>query len=622
MTIKRPHPSAGTSPSISAPAAAPAKAAPPKARAALQSAANSDKVPFGLSFKQSIETVAMERAREAVARGTATPAQVGMVTAMGGAKFAGPTVSRIREAAESAQNVVEKNPKVTVWTKENRVRSSDQTMVVDLPREVVLTPEGVKVMLVHVSGEKPIATVQGHAPFAERPNVPSDAFVQSQTAHTLATFLGKLESMKLDLASVYKDRSNFNGVIRVFVNAMDILNAAYVPGKNIYFFGNHKGTFPLAADKDTVVHEASHGLLEHLVPGLVRGDGEGGAWHEAFGDLMACLYHRNPGLGEDLGTFLVEQGKAPEEMRGGIRRVDNRQALDPEVTEVHDRGLVYSGLMWSTAGKLAQMLGNEEQAADIMLGAIVKANFYITTQNPTSSDIVRALAEGMRVHLAKHAPQAAAPLIKAMLEEAKTRHMLDVALTPALEGKAQAANGEDIVKLLGQVPQIAERKDIAFEILSDRVFDNVRKVTVRPVLTNAAGTLKLPVDDAAVTAVIEDGQVFAMDASTLKIPPKFNLENGLPELAKGVEAAKEIIHSQLLAAAMQGSEGAMRILEAFDTLFSEANLQAEWVVSHGSICVVLSTLAGDFVVDVEAAKVYPRAALTFEDGHRHITAAG
>ena len=619
MTIKRTSPSAGTSPSISAPAAAPAKAASAKPKVALQ-AANSDKIPFGLTFKQGIETVAMERAREAVARGAATPAQVGMVNAMGGAKFAGPSVSRIREDGDSGQQTIEKNPKITVWTKENRVRSGDQTTVVELPREVVLTPEGVKVMLLHVSGENAISTVQGHAPFAEQANVPSDAFVQSQTVHTLASFLGKLEGMKLDLASVYKDRSNFNGVIRVFVNAMDILNAAYVPGKNIYFFGNHKKTFPLAADKDTVVHEASHGLLEHLVPGLVRGNGDGGAWHEAFGDLMACLYHRNPGLGEDLGTFLVQQGEAPEEMRGGIRRVDNKDVLSPEVKEVHDRGLVYSGLMWSTASKLAKMLGNEEQAADIMMGAIVKANLYITTQNPTSSDIVRALAEGMRAHLAKHAPQAAEPLIKAMLAEAKERQMLNVGLTQALEGKAQAANGEDIVKLLKQVPQIAERKDIQFEILSDRVFDNVRKVTVRPVITNATGTLKLPVDDAAVTAVIEDGQVFSMDVSTLKIPPKYNLENGLPELAKGVEAAKEIIQRDLMAAAMQGSEGAMRILEAFDTLFAEANIQAEWVVSRGRICIVLSTLAGDFVVDVQEGKVWPRGALTFESRHRHITA--
>ncbi len=618
MTIKRTSQSAGTPPSASAPAAAPSKAAP-KSPVALR-AANSDAIPFGGSFKQSIETVAMERAREAVARGTATPAQVGMVNAMGGARFAGRNVSRIREAGEGAQQVVEKNPKITVWTKENRVRSGDQTTVVELPREVVLTPEGVKVMLVHVSGEKPIATVQGHAPFAEHPNVPSDAFVQSQAAHTLASFLGKLEGMKLDLASVYKDRSDFNGVIRVFVNAMDILNAAYVPGKNIYFFGNHKGTFPLAADKDTVVHEASHGLLEHLAPGLVRDGGEGGAWHEAFGDLMACLYHRNPGLGEDLGTFLVQQGEAPEELRGGIRRVDNKQALDPEVTEVHDRGLPYSGLMWSVAGKLAQMLGNEEQAADIMMGAIVKANLYLTTKSPTSSDIVRSLAEGMRAHLAKHAPQAAQPLIAAMLEEARARHMLEVAETPALAPKAQAANGDDVVKLLKQVPQIADRKDIAFEILADRVFDNVRKVTVRPVITNASGTLRLPVDDAAVTAVIEDGQVFAMDVSTLKIPPKYNLENGLPELTKGVEVAKQIIQRDLLEAASQGSEGAIRILEAFDTLFAEANIQAEWVISRGRICVVLSTLAGDFVVDVQAGKVWPRGALTFESRHRHITA--
>ncbi len=619
MTIKRTSQSAGTSPSVSVPAAAPANAASTKAKVALR-AANTDTIPFGLSFKQGIETVAMERAREAVARGTATPAQAGMVNAMGGAKFAGPSVSRIREGGEGGQSVVENNPKITVWAKENRVRSGDQTVVAELPRQVALTPEGVKVMLIHVSGEKAISTVQGNAPFTEQANVPSDAFVQSQTVHTLASFLGKLEGMKLDLASVYKDRSNFNGVIRVFVNAMDILNAAYVPAKNIYFFGNHKGTFPLAADKDTVVHEASHGLLEHLVPGLVRGSGEGGAWHEAFGDLMACLYHRNPGLGEDLGTFLVQQGQAPEEMRGGIRRVDNTKVLDPKITEVHDRGLVYSGLMWSTAGKLAQILGNEEQAADIMMGAIVKANLYITTQSPTSSDLVRALAEGMRAHLAKHAPQAAEPLIKAMLDEAKARHMLDVGLTPSLQGKAKAANGEDIVKLLQQVPQIAERKDIQFEILSDRVFDNVRKVTVRPVLTNSAGTLKLPVDDATVTAVIEDGEVFAMDVSTLKIPPKYNLENGLPELAKGVEAAKEVIRRDLMAAAMQGSEGAMRILEAFDTLFSEANIQAEWVVSHGRICVVLSTLAGDFVVDLEEGKVFPRGALTFESRHRHITA--
>ncbi len=616
MTIKRTSQFAGTSPSVQTPAKAPAPVKLATKGPVTAKAANSDATPFGLTFRQSIETVAMERAREAVARGDATPAQTGMVAALGKASFAGPGVSRLREA-QPQQGTIERNPSITVWTKENRVRSGDQTMQAVLDRDVAVTPEGVKVMLIHVSGEQPITTVQGHAPFALRANVPSDAFVQSQTVHTLASFLGKLEGMKLDLASVYKDRSDFNGVIRVFVNAVDMLNAAYVPGKNIYFFGNHKGSFPLAADKDTVIHEASHGLLEHIAPGLVRGAGEGGKWHEAFGDLMACLYHRNPGLGEDLGTFLVQSGQAGEEMRGGIRRVDNHDVLDPSVEEVHDGSLSYSGLMWSTAGKLAQILGDEEKAADIMLGAIVKGCFFLTAQSPTSADIVMAMAEGLRSHLKEHAPQAAEAVIKAMLEEANTRHMLGSGVTKAVKGQAKASNAADVVKLLKDVPQIGARKDVDFEVLSERVFGNVSKVTVRPVLTNANGSLRLPVDDATVTAVIEDGQIHSMDISTLSIPPHFNLEQGLPDLAKGVEVAKAIIKRQLEMAAAQGAEGATRILEAFDTLFGEANLQAEWVIARGRICVVLSTLAGDFVVDVKNGDVFPRGTLQFENERGH-----
>ena len=579
--------------------------APAASGEAAPKASEKQKKAQGTSTADAFQQVARERAQRTGATGPdGSAGQAGANAATrGGRGFAG------RRVSAEAEVITETNPQATVWAHEGFVRSQGKTIEAPVVGEVQLSKAGIRVQLLHVSGEALITTLQGNAPFANGSKSPTDAFIQSQTVQTLNAYLERLAGFGLDLKSVYHDNVANDGVIRVFVNAMDILNAAYVPGRNIYFFGNFKKSFPLASDKDTIVHECSHGLVDHIAPAINGGAVEGAAFHEAFGDIMATLMFRNAGVGEDLGTFLAKQGEAPKQFENGIRRVDNNEILSDEVTEEHDRSLPYSGLMWSTYQVLAKAVG-EEKAADVMMGAYVKALFFITGRDPSSSDIIEALAEGVRSYLGSVMPDKVADVTRALLSEAKRRNMTSAPLTEKLTPKdVPCASAADVLKIVTSQPEVAARKDVKWEVMRDAVFNDVRKVTVRPVLVG--GNAQLPVEDSSLTVVMEGGKAKILDTATFGLPPKFDFGSGLPDLADGVEAAREIIRQQLAAAAAE-NEGAAKIFESFDTIFDPKNMESEWVISRGEVCVSLRTLAGDFVVDVKNRDVWPRSPMRVE----------
>jgi hypothetical protein len=254
----------------------------------------------------------------------------------------------------------------------------------------------------------------------------------------------------------------------------------------------------------------------------------------------------------------------------------------------------------------------------LMQAAIVKGCFFITNQNPSSADLVSAMAEGIRSHFANVAPDQAKATIAALAAEAKKRGMLEQPTSEHSNVEPFAANSaEDVIHELAAVPEIAKRRDVELEVQRDIAFGNSRKVTLRPVLTDAQTGTKLPVEDSHFVCIMENGKATLVDDSAFSLPQLPHFEGGIPELAEGVDAAREIIHAGLMqqlqhAESEKEAQAVEKMLGSFDTLFADKNIKAEWVISKGTLCVSLQTLAGDFVVDVVKHRVWPRDTMRME----------
>ncbi len=534
-----------------------------------------------------------------------------------------------RAAGENTSvELMEVNPtNLLVWNRENRLTSDGKVREVSLQRTVTLSVDGLRVELLHVSGASVLKTVKNQQPFAPGENkVTQDGFDQVQALHTADTFLRRLASYGIDLPSVYRDGTNNSGVVRIIANAMSEENAGYIPGSNVYVFGTSEGRFHLVSCKEILVHELAHGYFDHVAPG-VNSDtsGEGKPMHEALGDLFAALHFENPNISEDLGAYLAE--REGEGKPGPLRTLVNDVVLDPSLTQEHKRSLAYSGMIWSVTERLAKTVGLH-QACDLMLGAVAKAPFFVTSKSPSPEECLRAFIEGVHSHIGKAAPNLVDGIVNDLQREAVRRRIANQPIAAAAPNESaklfetslsaiKEQNANAFAGLARMLPSLADRSEVAFQVLGDRRFGDVRRVTLRALVQDPTSRKQVPVEDGHLEVVLDGHCVRYLEGPALHLPAKFDFtvrDGGDPK--KALARAKRLVaqHLTLLA---ERDPSAATVRRGLDTLFDDANLVVRPILANGQLQLEVITLAGEFIVDIEHSVVRTRRLMHVYDINEH-----
>jgi len=144
----------------------------------------------------------------------------------------------------------------------------------------------------------------------------------------------------------------------VFVNIQTVQgagwdNAQYLrsnqfPKTGVYVFGAGQKFNNFGLDGDVYYHEYGHGVLDHIVPGMLEAIESVYplAFHEGFGDISACSITGNSRMGE-----FASINKASGKWVG--RNLENKNRYPANVTapvikipEPHYTGLIASGAWW------------------------------------------------------------------------------------------------------------------------------------------------------------------------------------------------------------------------------------------------------------------------------------
>lgn len=144
----------------------------------------------------------------------------------------------------------------------------------------------------------------------------------------------------------------------VFVNIQNVRgagwdNAQYLrssqfPKTGVFIFGAGQKFNNFGLDSDVYYHEYGHGVLDHIVPGLLEAVESVYplAFHEGFGDISACSITGNSRMGE-----FASMNKASGKWEG--RNLENKNrypanvpAPEIKIPEPHYTGLIASGAWW------------------------------------------------------------------------------------------------------------------------------------------------------------------------------------------------------------------------------------------------------------------------------------
>jgi subtilisin-like proprotein convertase family protein len=135
----------------------------------------------------------------------------------------------------------------------------------------------------------------------------------------------------------------------------EVDNAFFDPARDAIFLGvGSQGRPDAGEDAQVIIHEYGHAVLHEQTPNLIFSD-SGGAYHEAFGDVLAGLL--TLGLSEDPAClfpwFLGDFG--PD---GCGRRFDTDKVFpDDLVNEVHLDGEIYTGAVFDVLEALLDAEG-------------------------------------------------------------------------------------------------------------------------------------------------------------------------------------------------------------------------------------------------------------------------
>ena len=298
-----------------------------------------------------------------------------------------------------------------IWTQENRVSSDNEYInakLVGLPKNAKeLVGKWAKIDG-GKKGEHKLKGVFAHNPF-DNPSskVTNVLFDQVQLYSSLTSLAMYLQNAGLSTVDIIGNSKN--GRIVAHANKVDDMNAWYSPQTQEETYGTSRGKWHIASDNDVTRHESGHFVLDQLAPGLTGWrSGDGGAIHEGFADSMSALIQNDPEVSED---FPPATGK-PDNKGIGLRTIANDLTMKDVTSEVHDRGQVYGGFIWS----IKEWMGKEfekqlkvsgggidpetarleagKQAAQETMRIMVNHGRALGTKSPQAVDFVRAMIVG------------------------------------------------------------------------------------------------------------------------------------------------------------------------------------------------------------------------------------
>ncbi len=313
-----------------------------------------------------------------------------------------------------------------IWVRENRVSSYGQ---VRLSRLEGLGAQSKELwgQLVRANGRSKLNGIFKWEPFVSGNKVTQDEFDQVEMYVSLDQVQRYLMRLGVDVSRVIGNRhGGTTHAVVANANVGPDMNAWYAPQTDDLSFGSSNNKWHLASDSDITVHEFGHLLLDHVLPGLSgRFGGEGAAIHEAFGDVLAALYHDDPEIAED---YKPASGQK-ENPADGLRTVNNSLTMEQAGWEPHNRSLAYSGLFWQIKTQLMHPRGNfrmkDRDASDLMLRVLVNHAYAYTTRTPKPHDFVAAMLSAIdQMDRQKSLPIDRAAFKKLVLAEALLRHMV------------------------------------------------------------------------------------------------------------------------------------------------------------------------------------------------------
>lgn len=325
----------------------------------------------------------------------------------------------------------------TVWRRENRVSSDNETAEVSL-KNLVPNDAG-KLLelfgrLVKVDGTTKLNGVFNNSPFQGAGRVTADGFDQVQLYFSLNDVQEYLGGLGIDVPSILARQHDGKAhPIVAHANAVTDLNAWYDGESDDLTFGTGGGKWHLASDGDISVHESGHMVLDHINSRLGSWwSGEGRAIHEGVGDSLAALYSDDPEMSEDFAAY---EGR-PESKTDGLRTSKNDFTLGDVSSEEHDRGQVYVGFFWSVKERIGELGLTSRQAADITLQLLFAHAYQYKTSKPTPSDFVGAVISGTESLAAAGKLGVDLEAVKSVItDEAKRRGFFDAAPPEQDEGE-------------------------------------------------------------------------------------------------------------------------------------------------------------------------------------------
>lgn len=170
-------------------------------------------------------------------------------------------------------------------------------------------------------------------------------------------------------------------------------NAFFSPSQEMIFMGTGtNGGINEGEDASGVLHEYGHALLDDVNPDLL-GDGDTGAYHEAFGDIFAYLSTLEYRTGDAECFFAWTDERC-------LRRMDTDLVYPTDLAyEVHDDGMIYTGAIYDIMAGLLNAEGIDiatcpgteacNAVRDRVLATVLASNFYMTP-SMTLPDIAAA----------------------------------------------------------------------------------------------------------------------------------------------------------------------------------------------------------------------------------------
>lgn len=191
----------------------------------------------------------------------------------------------------------------------------------------------------------------------------------------------------------------------VRVRGVPDVNAFYDPSRKRMVLGAGEG-IDLSFDGDVAVHEYGHALLDRIRPGLIGSGLEAGAIHEAFGDVLAAYYFRNPEITEGFALDVVNNlgvtfhaqicpGFEFSSERPFCRNLDSSFHYPEDVRgEVHFDSMIVSAALWEV---FEAMTADEGEAGrNRALKTLTRAANFLPSSNARFTDLLAGMVEADR----------------------------------------------------------------------------------------------------------------------------------------------------------------------------------------------------------------------------------